>query len=183
MGRQRTHQSYCRRRLLPGRVVVLLRLCYGWGRGRRASRRVSRWGYKFLLLFGHVVQAFQRLFNCTVRRIPSFVHSCWLARPYRVRTLPYIERLHWRHVHFRVAKEREACPTKISPQRKFLLLRYTLVVGKMYHTYSSKIPHRPWVIIKWSGSVVCGHRTCMAEQGQTCSHVRAVFFLFGDTCS
>ena len=50
----------------------------------------------------------------------------------------------------------------------------TLVVGKMCNSYSSKIPLRPWVIIKSSGSVVCGHCTCKAGQGETCSDVKAV---------
>ena len=46
-----------------------------------------------------------------------------------------------------------------------------LVIGKVHHSYSSKTPSRPWVIIKPSGSVVCGHCTCMAGQGETCSHI------------
>ena len=50
----------------------------------------------------------------------------------------------------------------------------TLVVGKMCHSYSSKIPLRPWVIIKSSGSVVCGHCTSKAGQGKTCSDAKAV---------
>ena len=104
---QRTHQSYCRRRRLPGRVVVLLGLCYGWGRGRRASRRVSRWGYKFLLVFGHVVQAFERLLHSAKNR--SFVHSCWLGSSHaytaNCQQSSSVHTLHWRHVRFREAKE------------------------------------------------------------------------------
>ena len=50
----------------------------------------------------------------------------------------------------------------------------TLVVGKMCHSYSSKTPLRPWVIIKSSGSVVCSHYTCKAGQGETCSDFNAV---------
>ena len=90
MSRQWTHQSYCRRRRLPGRIVVLLRLCYGWRRRRRASRKVRRWGNKFLLLFRHVVQAFERLLHsCSAqnpRQNQSFVHSCWLVQSERKRT-------------------------------------------------------------------------------------------------
>ena len=51
---------------------------------------------------------------------------------------------------------------------------FTLVVGKLCYSYSSKTPLRPWVIIKSSGSVVCGHCTCKAGQGETCSDVKAV---------
>ena len=47
------------------------------------------------------------------------------------------------------------------------------VVGKCV-SYSSKTPLRPWVIVKSSGSVVCGHCTCKAGQGETCSNVNAV---------
>ena len=45
-----------------------------------------------------------------------------------------------------------------------------LVFGKVRHSYSSKTPLRPWLIMK---SSVCGHCTCMAGQGETCSHVGA----------
>ena len=51
-----------------------------------------------------------------------------------------------------------------------------LVIGKVRHSYSSKEPLKPWVLIKSNGSVVCGHCTCMAGQGETCSHVGAVLY-------
>ena len=50
----------------------------------------------------------------------------------------------------------------------------SLVVGKMCHNYSSKTPLRPWVILKSSGSVLCGHCTCRAGQSETFSDVKAV---------
>ena len=50
----------------------------------------------------------------------------------------------------------------------------TFVVGKMCHSYSSETPLRPWIIIKSSGSVVYGHCTCKAGQGETWSDVKAV---------
>ena len=52
----------------------------------------------------------------------------------------------------------------------------TLIIGKVRHSYSSKEPLKPWILIKSSGSVVCGHCTCMAGQGETCSHVGAVLY-------
>ena len=39
-----------------------------------------------------------------------------------------------------------------------------LIVGKVNHSYAmSSVPLNPWVIIKNSGTVVCGHCTCMAS--------------------
>ena len=52
----------------------------------------------------------------------------------------------------------------------------TLIIGKVRHSYSSKEPLKLWIMIKSSGSVVCGHCTCMAGQGETCSHVGAVLY-------
>ena len=52
----------------------------------------------------------------------------------------------------------------------------TLVTGKVRHSYSSKTPLRPWVIVRSNGSVVSGHCTCMAGQGETCSHVGALLY-------
>ena len=52
-----------------------------------------------------------------------------------------------------------------------------LVVGKVRHSYSSsQTPLKPWVIIKSTGSVICGHCTCMAGQGETCSHIGAMLY-------
>ena len=52
----------------------------------------------------------------------------------------------------------------------------TASIGKVRHSYSSKEPLKPWILIKSSGSVVCGHCTCMAGQGDTYSHVGAVLY-------
>ena len=41
--------------------------------------------------------------------------------------------------------------------------------GKVHHSYSSKKPLRPWLIIKWNGCVVCSHYMGMAWQGETCA--------------
>ena len=46
------------------------------------------------------------------------------------------------------------------------------VVGKCVSYSSKTLGH--WVIIKSSGSVVCGHCTCKAGLGETCSDVKAV---------
>ena len=52
----------------------------------------------------------------------------------------------------------------------------TLILGKVRHSYSSKEPLRPWVLLQSNGSVVCGHCTCMAGQGETCSHVGSILY-------
>lgn len=50
-----------------------------------------------------------------------------------------------------------------------------LVIGKVNHSYAmSSTPLQPWVVIKNSGAVACGHCTCMAGPGETCSHVGAL---------
>ena len=52
-----------------------------------------------------------------------------------------------------------------------------LIVGKVNHSYAmSSAPLNPWVIIKNSGTVVCGHCTCMAGLGETCSHIGALLY-------
>ena len=52
-----------------------------------------------------------------------------------------------------------------------------LVVGKVNHSYSvSSTPLRPWLILRSSGAVVCGHCVCMAGLGETCSHVGALLY-------
>ena len=34
----------------------------------------------------------------------------------------------------------------------------------------------PWVIVKNSGTVICGHCTCMAGLGEACSHIGALLY-------
>ena len=52
-----------------------------------------------------------------------------------------------------------------------------VVVGKVNHSYAaSSTPLRPWVIIRNNGVVTCGHCTCMAGLGETCSHVGALLY-------
>lgn len=49
------------------------------------------------------------------------------------------------------------------------------MIGKVRHSYSSShTPLKPWVLVKSNGSVICGHCTCMAGQGETCSRVGAI---------
>ena len=51
------------------------------------------------------------------------------------------------------------------------------VIGKVNHSFSlSSPPLKPWVIINKNGTVVCGHCTCMAGLGETCSHVSALLY-------
>jgi len=54
-----------------------------------------------------------------------------------------------------------------------------LVIGKVsHHSYAvSSAPLTPWVIIRSSGAVACGHCTCMAGLGETCSHIGALLYL------
>ena len=40
----------------------------------------------------------------------------------------------------------------------------------------SATPLKVWTAIKHSGEIICAHCTCMAELGETCSHVAAVLF-------
>ena len=52
-----------------------------------------------------------------------------------------------------------------------------LVIGKVNHSYAvSSAPLTPWVIIRNSGAVACGHCTCMAGLGETCSHIGALLY-------
>ena len=50
------------------------------------------------------------------------------------------------------------------------------MTGKVRQSYSSKTPLRPWVIVRSNDFVVSGHCTCMAGQGETCSHVGALLY-------
>ena len=48
---------------------------------------------------------------------------------------------------------------------------------KVNHSYAiSSPPVEPWVVIKTTGEVTCGHCTCMAGLGKTCSHVGALLY-------
>ena len=63
-----------------------------------------------------------------------------------------------------------------------------LIIGKVDHRYTlTSSSLQPWVIIKSTGTVVCGHRTCMAGLGETCSHVGALLYCqvrrYSDTSS
>jgi len=52
-----------------------------------------------------------------------------------------------------------------------------LITGKVNHSYAvSTTPLQPWVIVRSSGVVVCGHCTCMAGLSEMCSHVGALLF-------
>ena len=52
-----------------------------------------------------------------------------------------------------------------------------LIIGKVNHSYAmSCTPLSPWIIVKKSGTVVCGHCTCMAGLGETCSHIGALLY-------
>lgn len=52
-----------------------------------------------------------------------------------------------------------------------------LLLGKVKHSYALReTPLRPWVAIKKSGTVECGHCTCMAGLAETCSHVAAILY-------
>ena len=49
-----------------------------------------------------------------------------------------------------------------------------LVLRKVNHSYAiSSPPVEPWVVIKITGEVICGH---MAGLGETCSHVGALLY-------
>ena len=53
--------------------------------------------------------------------------------------------------------------------------RTVLIMGKVKHSYAaSKPPLQPWVLIKYSGTVLVAHCTCMAGLAETCSHVGAI---------
>ena len=53
----------------------------------------------------------------------------------------------------------------------------SLIIGKVNHSYSvSSPPLQPWVIVKQNGAVSCGHSTCMASHGETCSHIGALLY-------
>lgn len=52
-----------------------------------------------------------------------------------------------------------------------------LLVGKVQHSYTvSQKPLKPWVAIRKSGIVECGHCTCMAGLAESCSHVAAILY-------
>jgi hypothetical protein len=52
-----------------------------------------------------------------------------------------------------------------------------LLVGKVKHSYAiSSTPLKPWVLVRKSGTVECGHCTCMAGLAETCSHVAAILY-------
>ena len=52
-----------------------------------------------------------------------------------------------------------------------------LVVGRVNHSYTLSSPAlQPWAIIRSSGAVACGHCTCMAGLGETCSHIGALLY-------
>ena len=52
-----------------------------------------------------------------------------------------------------------------------------LLIGKVQHSYAvSSTPLHLWVIVKNSGTVVCGHCSCMAGLGETCSHIGALLY-------
>ena len=52
-----------------------------------------------------------------------------------------------------------------------------LILGKVNHSYAvSLTPLEPWVVIKSTGEVICGHCTCMAGLGETCSHIGALLY-------
>ena len=53
----------------------------------------------------------------------------------------------------------------------------SLITGKVNHSYSVSSPSlQPWIIAKHNGAVVCGHCTCMAGLGETCSHIGALLY-------
>ena len=61
--------------------------------------------------------------------------------------------------------------------KKFDAFDCILIMGKVRHSYSSSTaPLKPWALLKLNGSVICGHCTCMAGQGETCSHVGAILY-------
>ena len=52
-----------------------------------------------------------------------------------------------------------------------------LITGKVNHSYAiSTTPLLPWVVVRSSGAVACGHCTCMAGLSEMCSHVGALLF-------
>ncbi|XP_057699560.1 zinc finger protein 613-like isoform X2 [Corythoichthys intestinalis] len=52
-----------------------------------------------------------------------------------------------------------------------------LVLGKVVHSqHLSETPQSPWFAAQPSGTILCGHCTCMAGLGETCSHVTSVMF-------
>ena len=52
-----------------------------------------------------------------------------------------------------------------------------LLVGKVKHSYAvSQTPLKPRLAVRKSGSVECGHCTCMAGLGETCSHISALLY-------
>ena len=54
----------------------------------------------------------------------------------------------------------------ILEQRWKYFTDHCLIFGKVNHSYASSL--QPWVIIKSTGTVECGHCTCMAGLGETC---------------
>ena len=52
-----------------------------------------------------------------------------------------------------------------------------LIVGKVNYSYAlTSSLLQPWIIIKSTGTIVCGHYTCMAGLGETYSHVGAFLY-------
>ena len=52
-----------------------------------------------------------------------------------------------------------------------------LIVGKVNHSNAvSCVPLNLWIIVKKTGTVVCGHCTCMARLEETCSHIGALLY-------
>lgn len=52
-----------------------------------------------------------------------------------------------------------------------------LILGNVNHSYAvSSTPLHPWVVIKSTGEVICGHCTCMAGLAETCSHIGALLY-------
>ena len=52
-----------------------------------------------------------------------------------------------------------------------------LVLGNVSHSYAvSSTLLQPWVVVKSTGEVVCGHCTCMAGLAETCLHIGALLY-------
>lgn len=52
-----------------------------------------------------------------------------------------------------------------------------LLTGRVKHSYSlNETPLKPWVAVRKSGRVECGHCTCMAGLAESCSHVAALLY-------
>ncbi|KAJ8020713.1 hypothetical protein HOLleu_40374 [Holothuria leucospilota] len=52
-----------------------------------------------------------------------------------------------------------------------------IITSKVLHSQRlSEAPLQAWVSVKENGEVICGHCSCMAGLGETCSHVAAILF-------